>query len=172
MLYCNSLAQPKKYKMKKNLLVATGIFLIFTANAQWQSQNAGFTNDTLGFYEMSIPNKNTAWVVCYDGKAGLGRGRFVLDFTRTTDGGNTWIPGKMGNDHSLQFSNISAINEEEAWVAMNKRFVTGGGLYHTEDGGVTWEQSNAGEIFDENSFPDFVYFKDKNKGIAMGDPNG
>jgi len=158
--------------MKKFVLCAVAIILIFTAKAQWVVQNAGFTNDTLGFYEMSLPNKHTAWAVCYDGKFGLNNGRFILDFTRTTDGGATWIPGKMGNDHSLQFSNISAIGENEAWVAMNKRFTTGGGLYHTTDGGVTWEQSKAGEIFDENSFPNFVYFKDKNKGIAMGDPNG
>jgi photosystem II stability/assembly factor-like uncharacterized protein len=158
--------------MRKHLLSAAAIFLMFTANAQWLGQNAGFTNDTLGFYEMSLPNRNTAWAVCYDGKLGLSNGRFILDFTRTTDGGATWTPGKMGNDHSLQFSNISAIDENEAWVAMNKRSVTGGGLYHTIDGGVTWEQAGAGEIFDGNSFPNFVYFKDRNHGIAMGDPNG
>jgi len=55
---------------------------------------------------------------------------------------------------------------------MNKRFQTGGGLYHTTDGGLTWEKSSPTEIFDENSFPNFVYFKDRNHGIAMGDPNG
>jgi photosystem II stability/assembly factor-like uncharacterized protein len=158
--------------MKKHLLAAVMVFLIFTARAQWQSQNAGFINDTLGFYEISIPNSSTAWAVCYDGKAGLNRGRFILDFTRTTDGGATWVPGKMGNDHSLQFSNISAVSEDEAWVAMNKRFNTGGGLYHTVDGGLTWEQSGPGEIFDGNSFPNLVHFKDRNKGIAVGDPNG
>jgi len=158
--------------MKKYLLTAATTLLMLSASAQWVMQNAGFTNDTLGFYEMSIPNKNTAWAVCFDIKCGLGCGRFILDFTRTTDGGATWIPGKVGNDHTLEFSNISAIDENEAWVAMNKRFQTGGGLYHTIDGGVTWEKSNPTEIFDENSFPDFVYFKDKNHGIAMGDPNG
>ena len=157
--------------MKRLLLTAATSFLIFIANAQWLSQNAGFTNDVLGFYEMSIVNKNTVWAVCYDGRLGLNNGRFILDFTRTTDGGNTWIPGKMGNDHSLQFSNISAVSEDEAWVAMNKRFTYGGGLYHTTDGGVTWAQAGVGEIFDENSFPNFVHFKDRNKGIAMGDPN-
>ncbi|MGB8190426.1 MAG: T9SS type A sorting domain-containing protein, partial [Chitinophagaceae bacterium] len=57
-------------------------------------------------------------------------------------------------------------------VAMNKRYVTGGGLYHTTDGGVNWEKSNADEIFDENSYPNFVHFKDKNHGVAQGDPNG
>lgn len=158
--------------MKKLLLSAVAIVAIFTANAQWLQQNAGYTNDTLGFYEMSIPNKNTAWAVSFDIKCGLGCGRFIQDFTRTTNGGATWIPGKMGTDKTIEFSNISAIDENEAWVAMNKRFTGGGGLYHTTDGGATWEQPNAGEIFDDNSFPNFVYFKDRNHGIAMGDPNG
>ncbi len=158
--------------MKKCFLSALTTILMANASAQWQVQNAGFTNDTLGFYEMSLPNARTAWAICYDGKAGLGNGRFILDFTRTTNGGATWMPGKMGNDYSLQFSNISAIDEDEAWVAMNKRFANGGGLYHTTDGGITWSQSNPGEIFDAASFPNFVHFKDRNHGVAMGDPNG
>src|SRR5687767_8162714 len=159
--------------MKKYLLSAVSIFLIVTANAQWQVQNAGFTNDTLGFYEMSLPDANTAWAVCYDGKGGLFSGRPVLDFTRTTDGGNTWIPGKVGTDQTLRFSNISAIDGMEAWVAMHKiDFSKGGGVFHTTDGGITWEHTNPGELFDNNSSPEFVYFKDKNHGIAVGDPNG
>src|SRR5215213_3928978 len=101
--------------MKKRLLAAFATILFFSANAQWQNQNAGFTNDTLGFYEMSIVNQNTAWVICYDGKLGLSSNRLVLDFTRTTNGGNSWIAGKMGNDSTLQFSNISAISDQEAW---------------------------------------------------------
>src|SRR4028119_1675567 len=105
--------------MKKLLLAATAFFLLLTSKAQWLQQNAGFTNDTLGFYEMSLPDKNTAWAVCYDGKRGLLSGRPVLDFTRTTDGGATWIPGKMGTDRTLRFSNISAIDGLDAWVAMN-----------------------------------------------------
>lgn len=159
--------------MKKHLLSVVTTFLVFFANAQWLTQDAGFTNDTLGFYEMSIVNKNTAWVVCYDGKAGLFSNRLVLDFTRTTNGGKVWIPGKIGNDSTLQFSNISAVSAKEAWVAMHKlNGVTGGGLYHTTDGGITWKQSNAGKIFDNNSFPDFVHFKNGRRGIAVGDPNG
>lgn len=158
--------------MKKKLLSAAAILLIFTANAQWLNQNAGFTNDTLGFYEMSLPDKHTAWAICYDGKLGLGSGRLVLDFTRTKNGGSTWMAGKMGNDSTLEFSNISAVSDKEAWVAMHKlNGITGGGLYQTKDGGITWKQSNPGTIFDANSFPDFVYFKNKNKGLAVGDPN-
>src|SRR4030095_12978234 len=106
--------------MKKILLAAAAIFVMFTADAQWLVQNAGFTNDTLGFYEMSLPDKNNVWAVCYDGKNGLFSGTALLDFTRTTEGGATWIPGKVGSDRSLRFSNITAIDGEEAWVAMHK----------------------------------------------------
>lgn len=146
---------------------------MFTAKAQWLNQNAALMNNALGFYEMSLPNKHTAWAICYDGINGLGSGRLVLDFTRTVNGGQTWISGKMGNDNTLEFSNISAVSEKEAWVAMHKLGgITGGGLYHTRNAGVTWTQSNAGQIFDNNSFPNFVYFKNKKHGLAMGDPNG
>ncbi len=168
--------------MKKYVLAAVTVLLMFTANAQWLQQNAGFTNDTLGFYEMSLPDKNTAWAVCYDGKGGLLSGRPVLDFTRTTNEGDTWIPGKVGSDRTLRFSNISAIDGQEAWVAMHKigpvpnnlflSFGRGGGVFHTTDAGVNWEQSNPGELFDNNSVPRFVHFKDKNHGVAMGDPDG
>ncbi|RYY93131.1 MAG: hypothetical protein EOO11_20255, partial [Chitinophagaceae bacterium] len=158
--------------MKKQVLTAMTMLLLAGAEAQWQPQNAGFTSDTLGFYEISIPNRHTAWAVCYDGKGSAAGGRFIRNFTRTTNGGATWTPGIVSNDPGLQFSNISAIDENEAWVAMNRRFNTGGGLFHTTDGGATWEQAFPGEVFDANSFPNVVHFKDKNKGIAIGDPNG
>lgn len=168
--------------MKKYVLSAVATVLLLTAHAQWLVQNAGFTNDTLGFYEMSLPDKNTAWAVCYDGKGGLLSGRPVLDFTRTTNGGANWKPGKVGTDETLRFSNISAIDGQEAWVAMHKigavrnnlllSFGRGGGVFHTTDAGITWEQAAPGELFNSNSVPRFVHFKDKNHGVAVGDPNG
>ncbi len=169
--------------MKKFLLSAVSSAFLLTVNAQWRVQDPGFRNDSVGFYEISLPDKNTAWAVCYDGWFGLLSGKPILDFTRTTDGGNTWIPGKVGSDRTLRFSNISAIDGQEAWVAMHKigTFnpltgagfdIGGGGIFHTTDGGLTWEHTSPGELFDNNSVPRFVHFKDRNHGIAMGDPNG
>jgi len=159
--------------MKKHVLAAFMIGSVMTAKAQWIPQNAGFVNDTLGFYELSYASKDIVWTSCFDIKAFVNGGRFILDFTRTTNGGETWIPGKVGvgNEQGLQIANITAISKEEAWVALNKRYLTGGGLYQTIDAGLTWQKSNADNIFDENSYPNFVHFKDKNKGIAQGDPN-
>lgn len=168
--------------MKRKLLTAIAFSIMLGANAQWQIQHPGFTADTVGFYEMSLPDQNTVWTVCYDGKGGLLSGNPVLSFTRTVDGGATWIPGKVGTDRTLRFSNISAVDGEEAWVAMHKigSFIPnygygfdkgGGGIFHTTDGGVNWEHVFPGELFDNNSVPRFVHFKDKNHGIAVGDPN-
>ena len=172
--------------MRKTLLAATALFLGFASEAQWLPQNPGFTADTVNIYELSLPDKNTAWGVAFDWNAGLLGNRGSLSFTRTTDGGNTWTAGKMGSDKTIKFSNISAIDGQEAWVAMHKigpvggnynvgpqgAITYGGGIYHTTDGGVNWEKTNPGELFNENSVPRFVHFKDKNHGIAVGDPNG
>lgn len=172
--------------MKKLLLSALAITTLGAAKAQWLPQNPGFTKDTVNLYELSLPDKNTAWGVCFNWNGGLLGGNPTLSFTRTTDGGNTWIPGQMGSDRTLRFSNISAIDGQEAWVAMHKigpvpnnysvgaqgAFGFGGGIYHTIDGGINWEHTNPGDLFNENSIPRFVHFKDKNHGITVGDPNG
>ena len=157
--------------MKRKLFYLL-LFFISAENisAQWSNQNAGFTNKTLGFYEFSIVDQNTVWAICYDGIGGLFGSTPILDFTRTTNGGTTWAAGLMGNDTSLAFSNIAAISATEAWVCMHKfDFSGGGGIFHTTDGGVTWNQSNPGVLFNDNSFPNFVYFKNSLEGIAGGD---
>src|SRR6476660_6261525 len=164
----------EKILLKKIMLLVLILCLYSMAsNAQWAEQNAWFTNKTLGFYEISIVDENVVWAICYDGINGLGGPIPILDFTRTTNGGNTWVPGTVGTDTTLAFSNICAISATEAWVAMHKHdFSTCGGLFHTTDGGVTWQQSNPGVVFDNGSFPNFVYFKDALNGIAGGDANG
>lgn len=157
--------------MKKITLLFAIICLCSTAaRAQWIDQDPGYTNRTLGFYEISIVNENVVWAICYDGVGGLGSGVPILDFIKTTDGGTTWIPGVLNIPPSVTFSNICALSADEAWVAMHKAdFSTGGGVFHTTDGGATWQQSNPGTLFGPSSWPNFVYFKDPMNGIAGGD---
>jgi photosystem II stability/assembly factor-like uncharacterized protein len=165
--------QLNKKVMKKITLLFSILCSWCTASAQWTNQDAGFSNRTLGFYEISIVNENVVWAICYDGIGGLGSGVPILDFTKTTDGGATWVPGTLNVDTSLAFSNICALSATEAWVAMHKgNFSTGGGIFHTTDGGATWQQSNPETLFGPASFPNFVYFKDQMNGIAGGDAAG
>jgi photosystem II stability/assembly factor-like uncharacterized protein len=169
-LYFCMITRRKIGVMKKIILFIAFSFCL-NAKAQWMPQDAGFTNRTLGFFEISIVNENIVWAICYDGVGGLFGPAHILDFTRTTDGGANWMPGVMGSDTSLAFSNICALSDTEAWVAMHKFDLShGGGLFHTTDGGLTWNQSPG--AFDTSSFPNFVHFKDPLNGIAGGDATG
>ena len=59
-----------------------------------------------------------------------------------------------------------------ATLAVANSLYGGGGIYKTNNGGITWRQLSPGQLFDSTSFPDFVYFFDDRHGVAMGDGNG
>ncbi|MGE5423743.1 MAG: WD40/YVTN/BNR-like repeat-containing protein, partial [Syntrophothermus sp.] len=96
-------------------------------------------------------------------------------FTRTTDGGLTWtgnlFPSWMNND--LVAGMISAVDASNAWVTMYYYDgVSGGdcGIYHTSNGGTTWEQQSSAAFVNAFSFPNCVHFFNLNEGWCMGDP--
>ncbi|CAN5362073.1 hypothetical protein BH11BAC1_BH11BAC1_14220 [soil metagenome] len=157
--------------MKKILLFAFSSLLISTStNAQaWIEQNSNFATQSEGVLDISVVDDNTAWILGYDG---TGNGVNFLDFARTIDGGNTFVPGTVGTDTTFQFSNISALNADTAWVCMfdhNAGF--GGGIWQTTDAGASWLQQGVGTMYTTtNSFPNIVHFWNANDGMTMGDP--
>ncbi|MCX6276193.1 MAG: T9SS type A sorting domain-containing protein [Bacteroidetes bacterium] len=157
--------------MRKTLLFACSVsLLVTTSKAQtWIELNSNFATQSEGVLGISVTDDNNAWVLGYDG---TGSGANFIDFSRTTDGGNTFVTGTVGTDTTYQFSNISAINGDTAWVCMfNHVAGSGGGIWKTTDGGVSWNQQGVGVIYDANSFPDIVHFWDFQNGVTIGDPN-
>ena len=157
--------------MRKILLISCSALLFSSiAHSQtWIEQNSNFATQSEGVYDISVVNDNTAWILGYDGSGG---GANVLDFAVTTDGGNNFIPGTVGSDTTYQFSNISAISGDTAWVCMFDHVAgAGGGIWKTTDAGASWIQQGVGAIYDANSFPNVVHFWNANEGFTMGDPN-
>lgn len=157
--------------MRKILLFACSAFLFTSASkAQtWIEQNSNFATASEGVLDISVVDDNTAWILGYDGTGG---GANFIDYAVTTDGGNNFVTGTVGTDTTYQFSNISAIGPDTAWVCMfNHVAGSGGGIWKTTDGGASWNQQGVGSIFDANSFPNVVHFWNGNEGFAMGDPN-
>jgi photosystem II stability/assembly factor-like uncharacterized protein len=155
--------------MKKLYFLLFGCLFSISVIAQiWTPQDVGYGTKTLGMRDLSIVDANTVWITSYDGFYPFVTNR--LDFSRTTDGGKTWKAGIMNFDTNYVTSSIIAVSGAEAWTSVYKN-AGGGALFYTRDSGVTWLQSGKGLIFDDNSFPDFVHFKDSLNGVAFGDPN-
>lgn len=158
--------------MKKQLLaVAISCLSVLGVQAQgtWVPQATGFPNVSTGVFNVSVCDANTVWISSYDGSGGQAN---VRDFSVTIDGGATWIPGVVPAPAGHAWSMIHGLDATTAWaIFYNATAGTGGGIWKTTDGGVTWNQQGVGTIFNASSFPNVVHFWNANEGFAMGDPN-
>ncbi|MBN2639619.1 MAG: S8 family serine peptidase [Bacteroidales bacterium] len=140
------------------------------ATGAWEPQATGFTEASRGINYISIVNSNVAWANAYDGS---GNSAVVHQFTRTSDGGQTWTPGTYsGTPSTYVVSSITATDYDTAWISMynNTTGTTYGGVFKTQNGGTTWVQQTSASFNNASSFPNFVYFRDGKNGICMGDP--
>lgn len=161
--------------MKKLLLLLA--FVPFSGlNAQgWITQATGFTTPSRGLSEIQIVDANTVWALAYDGTPVVPPATSNPDpqqFTKTTDGGNTWTSGtiNVGNT-GFSINNISPVSATTAWVSALNPDVGNGVIYKTTNGGTTWTQQNSAAFqVSGSSFINGVHFFDANIGIAFGDP--
>lgn len=159
--------------MKKLLLFAFIVLGVLNVQAQgtWVSQATNFIPVSSGVRYVSAVDTNVVWICSYDGSGG---GANRQDFSRTIDGGNTWVAGTItGAAATLDWSMIYGLDSSTAWAMLYSTVASAtGGIYKTTDGGATWTQQGAGTIYNNlnQSFPNVVHFWDANNGFAMGDP--
>jgi hypothetical protein len=161
--------------MKSFKIVCFLLFVIMMSTefsqAQWTLQN-----DSLffaaGIKNISIVNSNVVWALAYNGAQPNKQTRY---FTRTINGGSLWKADSIHTTPAVPpdqgIGNIIGISADTAWIStFSPTGISIGGIYRTNDGGLTWTNQTTA-AFNISSFPDFVYFWDKNHGIAFGDPN-
>jgi PKD repeat protein len=135
----------------------------------WIKQNSSFSSASRGINWISIVDANTVWATAYDGSGG---GANVQEFTKTTDGGNTWTASNINVGNSgLGISMVHAIDANTAWLAAypNAGGQTGG-IWKTTNGGTTWVRQNTATFNNAASFTNVVHFWDANTGFCQGDP--
>lgn len=135
----------------------------------WIIQNTGFPTASTGIGHIDIVDMNTVWAVAYDGSGG---GANLQQFTKTTNGGTTWIPQtiNVGNT-GLGISMISAIDTTTAWlVAYPNAAGQTGGVWKTVNGGTNWTRQTTATFTNAASFTNIVHFWDANTGFCQGDP--
>ena len=146
------------------------------AHAQfWTPKATGFASASRGIDDISIVDDNVVWVKAYDG-SGTGN-QTIKDFSRSTDGGNTWTAGTaflgLGTANT-GLSSISAVSATTAWLSGYPTASTsaGQGVWKTVDGGATWAKQGTASFSGAASFANFVHFWNANEGVAQGDPEG
>lgn len=137
----------------------------------WIVQNSGFSTASRGINWISIVDANTVWATAYDGSGGAAN---IQEFTKTTDGGNTWTAGNINvGNTGLGISMIHALDANTAWlVAYPNAGGQTGGIWKTTNGGSNWTRQNTATYNDAASFTNVVYFWDANTGFCQGDPIG
>jgi photosystem II stability/assembly factor-like uncharacterized protein len=127
-------------------------FALSPARAQWQRQASGTDVQLRG---ISAVSSRVAWA---SGAKGT-----VL---RTTDGGATWIKVNVPGAEALDFRDVQAFDENQAFVLS-----IGPGeqsrIYKTTDGGKSWRLEFANK--DPKAFYDCFAFWDSRHGIAVSD---
>jgi len=137
-------------------------------SSAWIQQNSSFAVASRGASQIVIVDANTAWSLASDGSTGAQ----VNEFTKTVDGGATWVPGVINIPATLDIGCITAVSAQKAWIAVFDSVTasTNDGIYATVDGGATWTKQTTALFSNTASFPNVVYFFNENDGFCMGDP--
>lgn len=156
--------------MKKLLLLL--VLAGTAAQAQfWTAKATGFATASRGIDCISIVDANVIWAKAYDGTTT--NSQTVKDFTKSTDGGETWTAGTIGGTGlgNLGISSVSGVSATTAWASMYRGSGSSaiGGVWKTTNGGTSWTKQTTA-AFSSASFTNLVYFWDENNGIAQGDP--
>ncbi|MCX6271202.1 MAG: PKD domain-containing protein [Bacteroidetes bacterium] len=133
--------------------------------AGWQKQASGFTVQRGTGDILATDNLHT-WALAYDKDSGAS----LPEFTKTDDGGSTWIPGVINGYPGYGGYMITALNNDTAWIPMvNNSNQTL--LMKTTDGGISWEENSDSIYIKSNGFMNAVHFWNASEGVCMGDPN-
>lgn len=160
----------------KKILLLTLCLTALTSFGQtfWTAKATGFSQVSRGLDNFSIVDSNIIWAKAYDGASTTPQN--VRQFTKTIDGGNTWIAGTINlgtNQSLLNVSSIHAISATTAWVTAysdNANTVLGG-VWKTINSGLTWTRQTTALFSDTtDSFANIVYFWDADNGFCQGDP--
>ena len=132
----------------------------------WIEQVSNFWEPSRGIDYMCAVDENIAWATAYDG---LSPSAPLQEFTRTTDGGDTWEADLIfGAPDEGGLAMIFAIDELNAWVPIHSGDPQG--IWHTSDGGESWDRQTTADYNGNGAFPNVVHFWDENNGWCQGDP--
>ncbi len=142
-------------------LVSILLALSLTATAQqWIEVDSGLPNGKgIGQISIGMNDADALWALAINQD-----GTNYDAFTRSIDGGNTWIAGTF--DQGIGLSQLFAVDAFTCWAVFG--IGSEQGLYKTTDGGVSWVRYDG--AFGIGSYAKVVHFFTDTTGVAIGDP--
>jgi len=135
----------------------------------WVEQSSGFQIPRRMVSYISAVDENVAWAIPRDGINEWGTP--IREFTRTSDGGNTWSAGIIPDSEGLWAIMVYGISEMKAYIPMFRMSGTKPkGIYVTNDSGFTWTRQETASFSSPYSFPVCIHFFNENDGFCWGDP--
>ncbi len=157
-------------KAGKSRTITREDFINVSGETGWTEQATAFDAQARGIDYIDIVDRKIVWANAFDGS---GDEEKIKEFTKTTDGGNTWHSNTYNIAGNVSIAMISAVNENVAWVPVYPNESGADcGIYKTTDGGNTWNKQSTAAFSGSDAFANVVYFWDENTGFCMGDPNG
>jgi len=135
---------------------------------EWKSQRSAFTSPFRYISNIHAVDPMVVWATALDNDPVLST--TINEFTKTSDGGETWISGKVLGGTVYGLGNICGLNKDVAFVSVYSGTAQDNtcGVYKTSNGGTTWIQL-PGALQGENSFSNNVWFWNENEGMCHGD---
>ena len=136
----------------------------------WVDQASGFSTASRGLNYMDVVSANVVWAAAYDGVSPT---TYIVEFTRTTNGGATWsASGITGYTSSWGTAMIMGTSNLNAWIPVFNATSGGGRILATTNGGTSWVHQTTATFSAPAGFPNVVHFWNDTEGFCMGDPNG
>lgn len=141
---------------------------IYIGLSEWKPQASGFNTPFRYIPYIHAVDSMTVWATALDNNPVVNT--TINEFTKTSDGGNTWTPGQVLGGTVYGLGNICGLNSTTAFTAVYSGSAQDNtcGVYKTSDGGKTWTQL-PGALQGSASFADNVWFWNENEGMCHGD---
>jgi photosystem II stability/assembly factor-like uncharacterized protein len=152
--------------MIRGLLALLSFPTLGFAQSFWQLQNTNFPPGVWAV-SLSAPNEQVCWAAGNLWPPDTG-GPYA-GYSRTTDGGNTWVCDSIPGAEGGYLSQIVALDADTAYAAVFVLTASNSkGVYKTTDGGTTWTKQNA--YGSSGMGAGYIYFFDAQNGVVIGDP--